>query len=188
LPAAELPEAVLAFRLQSLAMVTGGEVLAWALAQLGDVAHAPQPWRCQHRDLRIHLPQPDVRRSLEPLLTELTAVSSTDDAEAESPDSSTMTKSKAQEELSRAHIVLEFRQSRSEYFPFALRLAQKRAGFTQLLDEDRHLVYRVTFRKNEMNSFWQLWNYVQSWNATRVFCKGEELQKWQVYPYSQYLR
>jgi hypothetical protein len=39
-----------------------------------------------------------------------------------------------------------------------------------------------------MGTFWQLWNYVQSWSATRVYCKGRELQKWQVYPYSQYLR
>ena len=57
-----------------------------------------------------------------------------------------------------------------------------------MLDEDRHLVYRVPFRKNEMRRFWQLWNYVQSWSTTRVYHDGSELQKGQVYPYSQYLR
>jgi len=188
LPAADLPEAVLTFRLQSLRVTLGAEPLAHALSQLGDDAHTPQPWRCQHRDLRAHLPQPDVRRPLEPLLAELTALRAGENAPNELDNSPELVRSKAQEELSRAHIVLEFRQSRSEYFPFALRLAQKRAGFMQLLDEDRHLVYRVTFRKNEMNAFWQLWNYVQGWTATRIYCKGQELQKWQVYPYSQYLR
>ena len=188
LPAADLSEAVLGFRLQSLRAMLGAEPLAYALSQLGDDARTPQPWRCQHRDLRLRLPQPNVRRTLEPLLAELTAVSSSEDAPDAIDASPKQAPDKTHEELSRAHIVLEFRQSRSEYFPFALRLAQKRAGFVQLLDEDRHLVYRVTFRKNEMNAFWQLWNYVQSWSATRVFCKGQELQKWQVYPYSQYLR
>lgn len=187
-PAANLSEAVLAFRLQSLHVTLGAEPLAYALDQLGDDARTPQPWRCQHRDLRLRLPQPDLRRTFEPLLAELASVRSSEDAPVEIDDSPELAQDKAHEELSRAHIVLEFRQSRSEYFPFALRLAQKRAGFVQLLDEDRHLVYRVIFRKNEMNAFWQLWNYVQSWSATRVFYKGQELQKRQVYPYSQYLR
>lgn len=188
LPVADLSEAVLSFRLQSLRVTLGAEPLAHALHQLGDTARAPQPWRCQHRDLRLRLPQPDVRSTLEPLLAELTALRSAQEIPDEVDDSLNPAKSKANEELSRAHIVLEFRQSRSEYFPFALKLAQKRAGFMQLLDEDRHLVYRVTFRKNEMNAFWQLWNYVQSWTATRIYCNGKELQKSQVYPYSQYLR
>ncbi|MFO7631584.1 MAG: hypothetical protein R6W76_03535 [Caldilinea sp.] len=188
LPGADLSEAVLTFRLQSLAVALGEEPLAAALAKLDATASTPRPWRCQNRNIRIELPQPDVRRSLELLLAELTILDEAEQQPPETPDHPAAFKNKAQEELSRAHIVLEFRQSRSEYFPFALRLAQKRAGFMQLLDEDRHLVYRVTFRKNEMNAFWQLWNYVQSWTATRVYCSGQELQKSQVYPYSQYLR
>ena len=48
--------------------------------------------------------------------------------------------------------------------------------------------YRVAFRKNEMNAFWQLWNYVQNWTGTRIYSQGQELQKSHVYPYSQYLR
>ncbi|MBW7885050.1 MAG: hypothetical protein H3C34_20925, partial [Caldilineaceae bacterium] len=91
-------------------------------------------------------------------------------------------------ELSQAHVIIEFRQSRSEYFPFALRQAQKQRGFAQLLDEDRHIVYRVPFRRNDMRRFWQLWQYVQSWSSTRVYCQGRELERWQIYPYSQYLR
>lgn len=188
LPASGLSEAVLVFRLQSLHAALTVEPLAHALDQLGDDARALRPWRCQHRDLRIHMPQPDVRRTLQSLLAELTAVGIDEEPPLNAPNLPDTIKTKAHEELSRAHIVLEFQQSRSEYFPFALRLAQKRAGFTQLLDEDRHLVYRVTFRKNEMNAFWQLWNYVQNWTGTRTYCQGQELQKWQVYPYSQYLR
>jgi len=192
-PAADLSEAVLAFRLQSLAVALGQEPLQWTLAQLAPDARLPRPWRCQHRDLRIELPQPDVRRALEPLLAELAIIDSatvgdateTVEAAAAAPPGEAAA---GHSELSRAHLIVEFRQSRSEFFAIALRQAQKRAGFMQLLDEDRHLVYRVVFRKNEMNHFWQLWNYVQGWTATRVYCKGEELQKWQVYPYSQYLR
>lgn len=193
-PAAALVEAVLTFRLQSLATVLGQAPLAWSLAQLGDAARTPRPWRCQHRDLRIELPQPDVRRTLEPLLTELAQVTEAANPKpADLPgatvvDSTAAGDSAANDELSRAHLILEFRQSRSEFFAVALRQAQKRAGFMQLLDEDRHVVYRVAFRKNEMNAFWQMWNYVQNWTGTRVYCKGQELQKSQVYPYSQYLR
>jgi len=193
-PAAALAEAMLTFRLQSLATALGQAPLTWSLAQVGDAARTPRPWRCQHRDLRIELPQPDLRRTLEPLLTELAQVTEAANPKpADLPgatvvDSTAAGDSAANDELSRAYLILEFRQSRSEFFAVALRQAQKRAGFIQLLDEDRHVVYRVAFRKNEMNAFWQMWNYVQNWTGTRVYREGQELQKWQVYPYSQYLR
>lgn len=198
-PAAAVSEAVLTFRLQSLGVALGAEPLAWALAQLDAAARTPQPWRCQHRDLRVELPQPDVRRPLEALLVELAQVTETATASLAAPAATAPAATGAAsaalavehtggDELSRAHLILEFRQSRSEFFAVALRQAQKRAGFMQLLDEDRHVVYRVAFRKNELNAFWQLWNYVQNWTGTSVYCKGQELQKWQVYPYSQYLR
>lgn len=191
-PVAALAEAVLAFRLQSLAAALGETPLAWALAQQGDGVRRSHPWRCQHRDLRIELPQPDARRALEPLLTELAQVT-----EAATPKPTDLpgatagvaaADSAASDDLSRAHLILEFRQSRSEFFAVALRQAQKRAGFAQLLDEDRHVVYRVAFRKNEMAAFWQMWNYAQNWTGTRVYCRGQELQRWQISFYSQYLR
>jgi hypothetical protein len=186
LPAADLSEAALAFRLQSLAATLSTEPLQFALKQLGPAADHPLPWRCHHRDLRIEFPQPNLRRGLEPLLADL-ALPEEPPApftkEAIDPDAPS-----AQKELAHTYLVVEFRQSRSEYFLSALRQAQRRSTFVQLLDEDRHLVYRVTFRKNEMNAFWQLWNYVHSWSTTRIYCNGQELQSWQVYPYSQYLR
>ena len=188
IPAAETNPAVLAFRVQTLATGLGADPLANLLGQLGEQACQPQPWRCQHRSLRLHVPQPDLRRGLAPLLGELLA--SVDDGTA--PEVAHQASDEGQpaedNELSRAHVIVEFGQSRSEYFTFALKQAQKQRGFAQLLDEDRHLIYRVPFRKGEMRRFWQLWNYVQSWSATRVYCEGRELQKWQIYPYSQYLR
>jgi hypothetical protein len=188
-PAAALAEAVLTLRLQSLALALGQEPLQWSLAQLDAAACTPRPWRCQHRDLRIELPQPDVRRPLEQLLTGLAQVPESASPEPAGPSEAAAVELAATtDELGRAHLILEFRQSRSEYFALTLRQAQTRAGFMQLLDEDRHVIYRVAFRKNEMNAFWQMWNYVQNWTGTRVYRQGQELQKWQVYPYSQYLR
>ncbi|MFM7174785.1 MAG: hypothetical protein ACKO4U_17300 [Caldilinea sp.] len=186
LPAADLSEATLAFRLRSLAATLSTEPLQFGLKQLGPAAEQRLPWRCHHRDLRIEMPHPNIRRGLEPLLVDLALSEEPPDSlgkEATDPDAAS-----GQKELAHTYLVVEFRQSRSEYFLTALRQAQRRSTFLQLLDEDRHLVYRVTFRKNELNYFWQLWNYVHSWSTTRIYCNGQELQNWQVYPYSQYLR
>ncbi len=70
----------------------------------------------------------------------------------------------------------------------ALKLASRHKSFRQLMDEQRTLVYRVTYRSSEMHSFWRLWEFVQSWSSTRIYCRGKELQGWQVYPYSEHLR
>ena len=86
------------------------------------------------------------------------------------------------------NLVLEFEHSRSAYFDFALALAQRQEGYTMLLDENRRMIYRVVFRKNKLSSFWRLWNWVQTWGGTHVYVNGKELEKWQVWPYSQYLR
>lgn len=186
--AAEKNVAVLAFRVQTLATSLGTDPLIHLLAQLDAASRQPRAWRCQHRSLRLHVPQPDLRRSLTPLLVELLA-SVDDGARPEATQVPGEDGDPTEEsELSRAHVIVEFGHSRSEYFSFALKQAQKQRGYAQLLDEDRHLVYRVPFRKGEMRRFWQLWNYVQSWSTTRVYCDGRELQKWQIYPYSQYLR
>ncbi len=90
-------------------------------------------------------------------------------------------------ELSKAHIIVEFGHGRSDIFEYALRQAKKQSGFQQLMDENRHVIYRVPFRRNEMRRFWGLWDCVQTWATTRIYCQGEELQKWQVYPYSQFI-
>ena len=71
---------------------------------------------------------------------------------------------------------------------YALELAKREEGFTQLLDEHRRIVYRVTFDKRRLRNFWRLWDYVQNWQHTRVYADGEELEKWKVWPYSQHMR
>lgn len=183
---AEPPLATLTPRLRSLTTNLGADPLAHALATLGDDASAPQPWRANHRGLRLAFPQPDLKLALAPLLAE---VVSQQEAPAEGP----VTVEQPHDPMPAAvavgwHIVLEFGQSRSEVFRFALTIAQRMPGFSQLLDENRKLVYRVLFKKSEMRSFWRLWDYVQSWSSSRVYLNGQELEKWKVFPYSQYLR
>jgi hypothetical protein len=56
------------------------------------------------------------------------------------------------------------------------------------MDEKRNLIYRIKFKKNEMRQFWRLWDYVQSWSTTQVYLNGVEIEKWKVYPYSEYLQ
>jgi hypothetical protein len=85
-------------------------------------------------------------------------------------------------------LILEFGHSRSEYFPAILARCQRLPGYAQLMDEDRKLVYRVTFTRSELRRFWQIWDYVHGWSTARVYLNGEELEKWKVWPYSQYLR
>ena len=207
MPAPSIAPAVLRLRLDSLQTTLGAEPLAHALAALGDAATTPRPWRCQHRDLRLALPQPDVRGVLQPLLGDLVALVDATEAtpaaaaalppvEEEAPaapPAKTAGRSKKEppppaSELEKAHIIVEFGASRSDVFGYVLRQAQKQSGFQQIMDENRHIVYRVPFRRSEMRRFWHLWDYVQGWATTRVYCDGRQLDKWQIYPYSQYLR
>jgi hypothetical protein len=85
-------------------------------------------------------------------------------------------------------LILEFGQTRSDFFELILEYAQRQPGFRQLLDEQRKIVYRVHFRRGDMTRFWRLWDYVQGWTSTRVYVNGRELSKSQVWPYSQYLQ
>jgi hypothetical protein len=209
LPLSSQPPAVLRLRLDSLRSSLGAEPLAYALGRLGDTAAAPKPWRCHHRDLRLALPQPDVRPHLEPLLVDMLSVVDRDESlpsgtqaaaeigPQEEPSSSGTRKRSAKaadkeadgrSELDKAHIIVEFGASRSDVFAYVLRQAQRQGGFQQILDENRHIVYRVPFRRSEMRRFWHLYEYVQGWASTRVYCDGRQLDKWQIYPYSQYLR
>jgi hypothetical protein len=209
LPAPLQPPAVLRLRLDSLQSSLAAEPLADALGRLGDAAATPKPWRCHHRDLRLALPQPDVRPYLEPLLADMLSVVDKAEppsaaaevaAEVPAPEQASSAqprkrsaKSSAKEPEARsesdgAHIIVEFGASRSDVFAYVLRQAQRQGGFQQILDENRHIVYRVPFRRSEMRRFWHLYEYVQGWASTRVYCDGRQLDKWQIYPYSQYLR
>lgn len=181
-PSVPAPD-LLKLRLSSLAATLGAEPLAYGLAALSDEARAPRPWRTAHRGLRLALPQPDLRPVLEQPLRDMLAVATqpvpsptepadTDDAVADPG----------------WNLILEFGHSRSEFFDDVLSLSRRLPGYSQILDENRRVVYRVTFRKAELRRFWRIWEYAQSWSSTRVYVNGQELEPWKVWPYSQYLQ
>lgn len=206
LPAPDVAPGVLRLRLDSLGATLAQEPLAYSLAKLGEEERTPKPWRCFHRDLRLALPQPNLRRPLEPLLRDLLAVVEpappptptpppdeppAAEAATDAPPTDKRTKKRKTsrgEAEDKPFLILEFGASRSDVFDYVLRLAQKQPGFLQIMDENRHMVYRVPFRRSDMRHFWQIWGYVQNWASTHVYSGGRELDRWQVYPYSQYLR
>lgn len=180
-----LQESVLALRLDSLRQALDGDPLALALAQLGAEARTVRPWRCAHRDLRIAFPQPALRATLTPLLKEIFSVT-----DSQAPDDSQPMPDLAESDgkTPNWHLILEFGHSRSEFFDTALRQAQRMPGYSVLMDEHRRLVYRIVFTKGDMNKFWRLWDYVQSWGETRVYANGKEVPKWGVWPHSPQMR
>ncbi len=188
IPAPNAAGGVLELRLSSLATTLGADPLQHAL---GPALAAPTfaPWRCLHRDLRIAIPQDRVRAIVEPLLTDMLTETMLPPVAAPGNElAPTATPANGNGDLEKAYLILEFRQSRSEYFAWALRKAQKQAGFQQLMDEDRHIVYRAPFRRSEQRRFWDLWDTVQSWSSTRLYCQGRELEKWQIYSGSPHMR
>lgn len=179
---------LLKLRLASLTSTLGAEPLAYALARSGEAASTPQPWRCAHRSLRLAFPQPDLRPYLEGPLADMLVVADFDPAPVQTPaetaadDTSGPAAGDAQWQL-----ILEFGHSRSDFFDYVLARCRQLPGYTQLMDEDRKLVYRVIFRRSDLRRFWQIWDYVQGWSTTRIYLNGDELEKWKIWPYSQYL-
>jgi len=84
-------------------------------------------------------------------------------------------------------LVLEFGHSRSEFYDFAVEIAQRHSTYVALLDEKRRLVHRVIFTRSQLRSFWRLWDYVQNWNDTHVYLNGRPLEKWKIWPWSHYI-
>lgn len=185
---AERNKAVIELRLNSLEDMLGKELFVYALEKIGEKANERLPWRCAHRDLRIAIAQPNLRPILEPILRETTTLvdheqETTVDAEQVQTDEEADEQQKGDWNL-----VLEFEHSRSSYFPFALELAQRQEGYRVLMDENRRMIYRIVFSKHKLRPFWRLWDWVQPWSGTHVYVNGKELEKWQVWPYSQYMR
>ncbi len=175
---------VMKHRLGSLAATLGAEILAYCLAQMPAEALAPRPWRCSHRDLRVAFPQPDIAPILRPLLLELAAQDPGDNALA---DESTPDEAESLDD-SKWTLTLEFQESRSQYFVYAMTQAKKQPTFSQIMDENRKLVYRITFNKSRLRHFWRLWEYVNNWSGTRVYVNGKELDSWKLWPDSPYLK
>ena len=193
-PGAHSPPDVLALRLRSLTDALGAAPLDLVRDALPAEQLAPQPWRTAHRALRFSVPQPAIRPHLQPLLAEILGLTAGDPASASSgpqpPDEHppAETPAPAPVQDSEWQLVLEFGQSRSEYYSIVLDFAQRMPTYMQLLDEDKRLVHRVTFRKREMRRFWRIWDFVQNWSTTRVYVNAEELEQWKIWPYSQHLR
>lgn len=189
---------ILQLRLDFLINSLGDEPLAYLRKQLDATVLHPKPWRSAHRDLRLQLIQLDLRQGLASLLRDLSRLAdhpaegrnATADEEGTDTDrghdidrEGSGSKSKKKWQL-----VLEFGESRSDYFIFALNQAQRMPGYLQIMDENRRMVHRVNFEKSEMRRFWSIWEYVQSWSSTQVYFNGKEVQKIYIYPYSPYLR
>jgi hypothetical protein len=85
-------------------------------------------------------------------------------------------------------LVLEFGHSRSEFYEYAVETAQRARSYQAILDENRRIVHRVTFGGPRSRTFWRLWDYVGNWTTTRVYVNGVELEKWQIWPWSDYLQ
>lgn len=175
---------VMKHRLGSLAATLGGETLAHCLAQLPPEEMRPQPWRCSHRDLRFALPQPNIVPLLRPLLQELAAQDPGDNGTRPTfdPDDGPGPSN------AKWSLTLEFQESRSQYFAYALTLAKKQPSFSQIMDENRHMVYRVNYSKSQLRHLWPLWEYVSKWTNTQIYVNGKSVPTWQVWPSSQYLR
>ncbi|MCB0062823.1 MAG: hypothetical protein KDE19_11930 [Caldilineaceae bacterium] len=207
---ADLPELpVLRLRFAFLRSTIEQEPLAHALAAVEATATAAKPWRCAHRQLRVALPQPDLRPTLEPLLTELATMVEAgpsltsenrgghgtsmdgDDFDGNDEEAAALAATlgpSAEPTKSTWRLVLEFGESHSGFFDIVLTEARRRPGYVQIMDENRRMVHRIRFEKKELRYFWILWEYVQSWSSTQVFVNGKELRTWEVYPYSPYLR
>ncbi|MEZ4676611.1 MAG: hypothetical protein R2932_20495 [Caldilineaceae bacterium] len=197
--AGQLPDPpILRLRLAFLEGTLHMPLLQHAFEATAPASLVPKPWRCAHRSLRITVVQPDLRPTLLPLLTELSTATDglSNNLEGDpSPDEGATVTVDSEEQSPAAHrakqrwqLVLEFGDSRSEFFDLALRHAQQQPGYLQIMDENRRMIHRITFEKSALRRFWYLWEYVQSWSSTQVYMNGKELQKWEIYPYSPYLR
>lgn len=184
---------LLQLRITSQANTLGAEPLAWALAQSSPSPNGAAPglwlpWRTVHREIRLLLPQLDIRPALEPRLVDLFAslpVAAARQPEATQPVSASPQTAAPPPEW---QLILEFGNNRSQHYDYVLHLARKQTGYQLLMDETRQLIHRIRFRKRHIRQFWRLWAYVEKWPTVRVYVNGEEIQKWNVYPYSVEMR
>lgn len=185
---AGLPAEIVALRLTSLANALGASPLQIALERAPDGSAANRPWRSAHPSLRLSLPQPDIRPTLEPLLADMLEVYDPLVDVQDIDDFPTGPETAPGIEGLGWRLILEFGQSRSEFYDHVVQICQRMPDYAQIMDENRRLVHRVAFGKSDMRRFWRIWDYVQNWNATRAYLNGEELEKWKIWPYSQHLR
>lgn len=74
------------------------------------------------------------------------------------------------------YLILEFSSSSSSNFEKALELARFHPGFSAIVDEDYGgIVFRVMYKKEDLDKFWPLWEIVKPWKSTRTYIKGNEV-------------
>lgn len=202
---------VIQLNIDSLRMTLGADPLRYALDQIMDTYPVPEEemsasdslldrwngpwetWRCAHRGLHIALPQPDLRPHVAPLLTELlqnsrAAQPSPSEIPMDGEEETTDADDGIESTTPNWYLVLEFSESRSQFYDYVVFQAQKQPNYRMLMDESRQIVHRLMYPKRQMRQFWRLWDYVQNWSTTKVYLNGQELEKWKIWPYSQYLR
>lgn len=197
----ELPAAaILDLRLAYLQTTLGAEPLAHLHASLVPETLVPQPWRCAHQDLRVATIQLDLRQQLLPILRELSMQTSEVDAplsinrtnatvepsQASQPDKEE--EQAATENTKPWRLIVEFGESRSDFFVLVVEHAKRSPSYLRIMDENRKMIHRVTYAKSDMRRFWYLWEYIQSWSSTQVYLNSKELRKEEIYPYSPSLR
>lgn len=186
--APDLSAEVMRLRLSSLTVALEAEPLAHVLALQPEEGRIWRPWRCAHRHLRIEVPQPEIRPHLEPLLRDMVEVVEVPESAEVSPVQPAGEDDPSALDDLGWRLILEFGHSRSDLYTWILQECQRMPGYMQLMDENRKVVHRVIFKKSEMRRFWRLWQYIQNWASTRVYLNGEEMEKWKIWPYSQYIR
>jgi len=164
------------------------EEKAYALAQLPDEAKAPKPWRCAHRDLRIALPQPDIRPILEPLLRDVFDTFSEKKAslpqKLEEGTEERLTRENPLVDDMEWHLILEFSDNRTAIFQKVLRTVKRIKSFTQIMDENRMMIYRVTYDAKNLSKFWRIWWEIKHWPSVQVYINGEKSNRDDIYPNS----
>lgn len=190
----ERDEGLLQLRITSLANTLGADPLAWALEEAlrqGDESSDWRPWRPVHRQVRLLVPWVDVRPALESRLAELFAslpLAQAEPMQTGGTEADGTEKARSPAPTAEWTAILEFGNSRSQHYDYVAHLARRQPGYQLLMDETRQLIHRIRFRKRHMRQFWRLWSYVENWSDVRVYVNGQEVQKWNVYPYSAEMR
>jgi hypothetical protein len=72
------------------------------------------------------------------------------------------------------YLALEFGPSNSDRHEIAVRLARRGPGYLALLDENRALVHRNLYRRDDnLRHFWRLLDHVRSWKSARFYFCGD---------------
>lgn len=154
-------------------------------------------WRCVHRDLTLELPAPDLRPALAPMLNELlhtaqiftqSEIEATLTPAADSDNGTETEEDGVETNTPNWHLVLEFGESRSQFYEHVVFVAQKQPNYVMLMDEGRRIVHRLIYQKRNMRQFWRIWDYVQKWSNVHVYINGQEVEKWKIWPYSPHMR